>query len=414
MKKTCIIIFLFFHLLGLIISGPIKEVELLDEDIHYLGINIHDYIFLDIEFSCPLGMEYNSFLIMDEKIAIIDTVPKSYEEEWLKKISDLLYNKFEKYPDYFIIQSLEPDQIGCLESLMKKYPEMKLVSSSQTFQISENYFGTDFKDKRIIVNEGETLSLGSHTLMFVDAPLLRYPGGILTYEKKSKVLFSSKFFGNFGGAGIHDKWESEARRYYYALLAKYNKQAHLLTEKVGVLNIKMICPFYGPLLDGDVSQYIKLYDTWTNNIPQEDGIVIAYTADHGDLKPAMEKLAEILRGLGKKVILYNLSYMYVDYVVADTFRYSKLVIATTSFNNEISAHLRNYISHLTERNYQSRVVGLIDSGTWSSYIRPLIKKRLSKFPNIKYCDPIEIITSVNDDTINKLNKFAKSLVDTQL
>lgn len=383
----------------------------LDESIQYIGVDEHDYIFLDQEYSCPLGMDYNSYIIMDKKIAIIDTVPKKYCSIWINNLYEVLGIKT---PDYIIIQSIEPDQSGCLEELIKLFPNIEIIASSKFFQMSWTYFNTDFQEKRYLVKEGETLSIGDHEFLFIYTPFVRWPETIMTYEKETKTLFSGKLFGNFGGSS-EEKWADEARRYYFAMLAGHPKHIHLAVDKVSVVDVKVVCPFNGPLFKGNkVAEYVKLYDTWSSNVPEQEGVLIVYNADHGDFKPLIGKLAEIFKEKGKSVKTVNIAYNYADYVVADAFRYSKLVIATTSFNNEMNPYLKSFINYLIEREYQNRVVGIIGNGTWTKFINFEIMQKLNELRNIKIIDSIEIINPLSCEKDNELEKFAKSLFDTKV
>lgn len=402
--------FLFFNILfG--VSFSLYFTEGLESEIHYIGVDDHDYIFIDRQYSCPLGMDFNSYVIMDEKITIIDTVPSKYCDQWIVKLFDVILVKI---PDYIIIHSIEPDQAGCLEEVIKRFPKIKIVASSKFFQLSTIYFGTDFQYNRIMPKEGNELSIGKHEFIFISSAFARWPDSMLSYERTTKTLFSGKLFGNFGGAS-EEKWVNEARRYYFAMLAGHPKHIQQAVDKVSVFDISKILPFHGPIFKGEkVLEYVGLYEKWSKMIPEDDGVLIAYTYDHGDYKPVITKLTEIFKAMGKNVFSVNLSYNDVDYVVADAFRYAKMVIATTSFNKEINPYVKNFIDELETRDYQNRVVGFIESGTWARFTSLELLKRINKCRNIKLINSIEIINPLASENDKELEKFAKTLIDTKL
>ena len=341
-------------------------------DIKYIGVNDRQIDLFEGQYVVPNGMSYNSYAIIDEKIAIMDTVDKNFTHEWLDNIQLALNNKV---PDYLIIQHMEPDHSANIANFMKTYPNTKIVSSAKAFAMMKSFFGTDFPDRQIVVGEGDTLSLGEHTLTFVTAPMVHWPEVIVTYDSKDKVLFSADGFGKFGALDADEDWACEARRYYFGIVGKYGAQVQALLKKAAPLDISIICPLHGPVLTENLGYYLNLYNTWSSYIPESEGIMIAYTSVYGNTKKAVELLAEKLKSKGApKVVLCDLAREDMAEAVEDAFRYNKLVLATTTYNGEIFPFMKHFIDALTERAYQNRTVAFIENGSWSPLAAKIMKK----------------------------------------
>ncbi|MDY3716221.1 MAG: flavodoxin domain-containing protein, partial [Blautia sp.] len=333
------------------------------KDIKYVGVNDHDVDLFEGQYVVPNGMAYNSYVIMDEKIAVMDTVDARFKHEWLDQIGALLGDR---HPDYLIIQHMEPDHSANIANFMQLYTDTTIVSSAKAFTMMKQFFGTEFDDRRIVIKEGDTLSLGKHTLAFVAAPMVHWPEVMVTYDTCDKVLFSADGFGKFGALDVEEDWACEARRYYIGIVGKYGKQVQNLLKKAAGLDIQIICPTHGPVLTENLGYYLNLYNTWSSYAVEEEGIVIAYTSVYGNTRKAVEILAEKLRAKGcPKVVVNDLARCDMAEAVEDAFRYSKLVLATTTYNAGIFPFMRDFIEHLTERDYQNRVVGLIENGSWA-------------------------------------------------
>ncbi|MBQ2756090.1 MAG: FprA family A-type flavoprotein, partial [Oscillospiraceae bacterium] len=333
------------------------------KDIKYIGVNDHKIDLFEGQYTVPNGISYNSYAIIDEKIAIMDTVDVSFLHEWMDNIQNTLG---ERKPDYLVVQHMEPDHSANIFNFVKTYPEVTVVSSAKAFAMMKNFFGTDFEGNRIVVGEGDTLSLGSHQLTFVTAPMVHWPEVIVTYDSTDKVLFSADGFGKFGALDVDEPWDDEARRYYIGIVGKYGAQVQSLLKKASGLDIKMICPLHGPVLKENLGHYIGKYAVWSGYQPEEEGIVVAYTSVYGNTKKAVMQLVEKLNANGcPKVALYDLARCDMAAAVADAFRYSKLVLATTTYNADIFPFMREFIDHLTERNFSNRTVALIENGSWA-------------------------------------------------
>ncbi|MBQ9129810.1 MAG: FprA family A-type flavoprotein, partial [Clostridia bacterium] len=332
-------------------------------DIKYIGVNDHNIDLFEGQYIVPNGMAYNSYAIVDEKIAIMDSVDVNFGGEWLENIETALEGR---KPDYLVVQHMEPDHSANIANFINAYPEAKIVSSAQAFKMMKNFFGTDFQDKQVVVGEGSTLSLGTHELTFITAPMVHWPEVIVTYDKTDKVLFSADGFGKFGALDVEEDWACEARRYYIGIVGKYGAQVQALLKKASALDIEIICPLHGPVLNDNLGYYIGLYDTWSSYRPEEEGVVIAYTSVYGNTKKAALKLAELLEAKGcPKVAVNDLARCDMAEAVEDAFRYSKLVLATTTYNADIFPFMRQFIDHLTERNYRNRTVAFIENGSWA-------------------------------------------------
>lgn len=377
-------------------------------DIKYIGVNDHNIDLFEGQYVVPNGMAYNSYVIVDEKIAIMDTVDAAFTHEWLDNIQNALDGKA---PDYLIVQHMEPDHSANILNFSKAYPETVIVSSAKAFAMMKNFFGTDFAEKRIVVGEGDTLSLGKHTLTFVTAPMVHWPEVIVTYDSFDKVLFSADGFGKFGALDAKEDWACEARRYYIGIVGKYGAQVQALLKKAAGLDISIICPLHGPVLTENLSYYIDLYNTWSSYQPEEDGIVIAYTSVYGNTRKAVMLLAEKLKACGcPKVVVNDLARCDMAEAVEDAFRYGKLVLATTTYNAEIFPFMREFINHLTERNFSNRTVAFIENGSWAPLAAKVMKGMLEKSKNLTYADTtVRIMSALNEESMADLNSLADEL-----
>ena len=331
-------------------------------DIKYIGVNDRKIDLFEGQYIVPEGMSYNSYAIIDEKIAIMDTVDVNFTHEWLDNIQNTLGNR---KPDYLVVQHMEPDHSANIVNFVKAYPDAKIVASAKAFVMMKNFFGQDFQDRQIVVAEGSTLSLGKHTLTFYTAPMVHWPEVIVTYDAYDRVLFSADGFGKFGALDAEEDWACEARRYYIGIVGKYGAQVQALLKKAATLDIEKICPLHGPVLEENLPYYIGLYNTWSSYQPEEEGIVIAYTSVYGNTKKAVLQFADKLRANGcPKVVVNDLARCDMAEAVEDAFRYSKLVLATTTYNADVFPFMREFINHLTERNYSNRTVAFIENGSW--------------------------------------------------
>ena len=377
-------------------------------DIKYIGVNDHAIDLFEGQYIVPNGISYNSYAIIDDKIAIMDTVDASFTHEWLDNIEGTLAGR---KPDYLIVQHMEPDHSANIMNFVRAYPDAKIVSSAKAFAMMKNFFGTDFADRQIVVGEGDTLSLGRHTLTFVTAPMVHWPEVIVTYDSTDKVLFSADGFGKFGALDVEEDWACEARRYYIGIVGKYGTQVQALLKKASGLDIQAICPLHGPVLTENLGYYIGLYNTWSSYQPEEDGIVIAYTSVYGNTKRAVLMLADMLRAKGcPKVVVNDLARVDMAEAVEDAFRYSKIVLATTTYNAEIFPFMREFISHLTERNFSNRTVALIENGSWAPLASKIMRGMLEKCKNLTFCDTgVRILSALNDESSAQLEALANEL-----
>ncbi len=377
-------------------------------DIRYIGVNDHQVDLFEGQYVVPNGMSYNSYAILDEKIAIMDTVDANFTHEWLDNIQNTLEGRT---PDYLVVQHMEPDHSANIMNFVKAYPNAKIVSSAKAFAMMQNFFGTDFADKQIAVGEGDTLSLGRHELHFVAAPMVHWPEVIVTYDSTDKVLFSADGFGKFGALDVEEDWACEARRYYIGIVGKYGAQVQSLLKKAAGLDIEVICPLHGPVLKENLGYYFNLYNTWSSYQPEEDGIVIAYTSVYGNTKKAVLQLAEKLKANGcPKVVVNDLARCDMAEAVEDAFRYSKLVLATTTYNAEIFPFMREFINHLTERNFQNRTVAFIENGSWAPLAAKVMRDMFAKSKNIIYADTtVRILSALNEESTGQLDALADEL-----
>ncbi|MBQ8869541.1 MAG: flavin reductase [Oscillospiraceae bacterium] len=380
----------------------------ISDSIKYIGVNDHKVDLFEGQYVVPNGMAYNSYAIIDDKIAIMDTVDASFTHEWLDNIQNTLGNR---KPDYLIVQHMEPDHSANIANFVKAYPDAKLVSSAKAFAMMKNFFGTDFTDKQIVVGEGDTLSLGKHNLSFVTAPMVHWPEVIVTYDSTDKVLFSADGFGKFGALDVEEDWACEARRYYIGIVGKYGAQVQALLKKAASLDIQTICPLHGPVLTENLGYYLNLYNTWSSYQSESEGIVIAYTSVYGNTKKAVMQLKEKLEANGcPKVVVNDLARCDMAEAVEDAFRYNKLVLATTTYNAEIFPFMREFINHLTERNFQNRTVALIENGSWAPLAAKVMRSMFEKSKNITFTETtVKILSALNEESGAQLNALADEL-----
>lgn len=378
------------------------------DDIKYIGVNDYKIDLFEGQYAVKNGMAYNSYAIIDEKTAIMDTVDKNFGDEWLDNINKLLDAR---EPDFLIVQHMEPDHSANIANFMKKYNNTKIVASSKAFAMMKNFFGTDFSDRQIVVGEGDTLSLGKHNLTFVTAPMVHWPEVIVTYDSTDKVLFSADGFGKFGTIDADEPWIDEARRYYIGIVGKYGVQVSNLLKKASTLDIQMICPLHGPVLNENLSYYIDLYTTWSSYDYEEEGITIAYSSVYGNTEKAAQLLADELKIRGNKnVTLFNLNRCDISEAVSNSFRYNKLVLASITYNGDVFPSMREMIAHLTERNFQNRTIAIIENGSWAAIAGKTIKNNFEKSKNITFTDTsVKIMSALNEENINQIKILAEEL-----
>ena len=381
---------------------------MIPQDIKYVGVDDHELDLFEGQYHVPNGMAYNSYAILDEQIAIMDSVDARFTQVWLDNIRSALG---ERTPDYLIVQHMEPDHSGSILSFMAAYSEAKLVASARAFVMLKNFFGADFSERRIVVGEGDTLSLGSRELTFVTAAMVHWPEVIVTYDSKDKVLFSADAFGKFGALDVEEDWACEARRYYIGIVGKYGAPVQTLLKKTAAFDIQAICPLHGPALTENLGYYIGLYNTWSTYAVEEEGVVIAYTSIYGNTKKAVEQLAERHREKGcGKVVVNDLARCDMAEAVEDAFRYSKLVLATTTYNGGIFPFMQEFIHHLTERNYSNRFVAFIENGSWAPAAARVMKGMLEKSKNLTYADTtVTIVSALNEASSAQLSALADEL-----
>ena len=381
---------------------------MITNDLKYIGVNDHEIDLFEGQFIVPDGMAYNSYAIIDEKIAIMDSVERKFTEEWLNKIKEAVG---ERQPDYLIVHHMEPDHSANIRNFLQTYPEAKVVASANAFRMMQNFFGTDFSDRRIVIKDGDKLNLGKHELTFLTAPMVHWPEVIMTYDACDKVLFSADAFGKFGALDVEDEWECEARRYYFGIVGKYGPQVQAVLKKIAALDIQSICPLHGPALKENVDHYIGLYDTWSSYGVESEGVVIAYTSIYGHTKAAVELLAQKLEEKGcPKVVLTDLARSDWAEAVEDAFRYGKLVLATTTYNADIFPDMKHFIQHLAERNFQNRTVGLIENGSWAPKAAGIMKEMLSECKNLTFTDTtVKILSALNEESIAQVEALAQEL-----
>ena len=378
------------------------------KDIKYIGVNDHEIDLFEGQYVVPNGMAYNSYAILDAQVAIMDTVDIRFTHEWLDNIASALGSR---KPDYLIVQHMEPDHAGNIANFMKIYPDAQIVASAKAFTMMQQFFGTDYADRRIVVGEGDTLPLGAHTLTFVTAPMVHWPEVIVTYDSCDKVLFSADGFGKFGALDVEEEWDCEARRYYIGIVGKYGAQVQRLLKKAAELDIQIICPTHGPVLTENLGHYINLYDIWSSYRPETEGIMIAYTSVYGHTKEAVQLLANKLNAKGcPKVVVCDLAREDMAEAVEDAFRYSKLVLATTTYNAEIFPFMREFINHLTERGYQNRTVALMENGSWAPLAAKTMMSMLEPCKNITYTKTtVKILSALSDESRKQIEDLSEEL-----
>ncbi len=378
------------------------------KDIKYIGVNDRVTDLFEGQYKIPNGISYNSYVIIDEKIAIFDTVDQRFTHEWLDNIQNVLNGRS---PDYLIIQHMEPDHSANIHNFMKTYPETVIVASQKAFEMLNGFFGTDFSDRRIIVKEGDSLSLGAHTLKFFSAPMVHWPEVIVTYDETEKVLFSADGFGKFGDLNADEGWADEARRYYIGIVGKYGVQVQNLLKKAATLEIEKICPLHGPVLSENLGYYLNLYDIWSSYGVEDDGIVVAYTSVYGNTKKAVDLLVEKLAANGAPAVkVFDLARCDMSLAVSESFRYGKLVLATTTYNSEIFPFMREFINHLTERGFKNRMVALIENGSWAPMASKVMTKMLEGSKNLKFCEnQVTIKSALSSESTEQIENLANEL-----
>ena len=377
-------------------------------DIKYIGVNDHQVDLFEGQYVVPNGMSYNSYAIMDEKIAIMDTVDQNFTDEWLGNIEATLGGR---KPDYLVVHHMEPDHSANIDNFLNAYPEAVVVSSAKAFAMMKNFFGKDYADRRIVVGEGDTLALGEHTLTFVTAPMVHWPEVIVSYDSRDKVLFSADGFGKFGALDAEEDWACEARRYYIGIVGKYGPQVQSLLKKAAGLDIAIICPLHGPVLTENLGYYVNLYDIWSSYRVESEGVVIAYTSVYGNTKAAAELLARKLEEKGcPKVTVTDLARDDMAEAVEDAFRYGKLVLATTTYNGDVFPFMKEYIHHLTERNYQNRTVAFMENGSWNPTANKVMKNMLAASKNLTFAqNEVKILSALSDDSAAQIEALAEEL-----
>ena len=378
------------------------------KDIRYIGVNDHQVDLFEGQYKVPNGMAYNSYVILDEKTAVMDTVDQHFTHEWLDNLQNALNGR---QPDYLVIQHMEPDHSANIAAFMKVYEKTTIVSSQKAFEMMENFFGTSYEERRLIVKEGDSLSLGKHVLNFVAAPMVHWPEVIMTYDSYERALFSADAFGKFGALDVEEDWLDEARRYYIGIVGKYGKQVLSVLKKASSLDISMILPLHGPFLYKNLGYYLNLYQTWASYEAEKDGVVICYTSVYGHTKKAVEQLAQQLKDFNApEVKVYDLARDDMSKAVADAFAYGKLVLATTTYNADIYPFMKEFIHHLTERNFQNKHIGLIENGSWAPLAAKTMKDLLASSPNLTFVNPIvRIRSAVNDTNRQEIEDLAKVL-----
>ena len=378
------------------------------KDIVYLGVNDHAVDLFESQYSVPNGMAYNSYLIMDDQTVVMDTVDAHFTDEWITKIAAALGDRA---PDYLVVQHMEPDHAGSIDAFARAYPTTKIVSSAKAFVMMQQFFGTDYTDRRIVVKEGDTLPLGHHTLHFVTSPMVHWPEVIMTYDDADKVLFSADAFGKFGALDVEEEWLPEARRYFIGIVGKYGVQVQAVLKKAAGLDIETICSLHGPILHKEqLADVLAAYDTWSAYRPETDGILVAYTSIYGHTADAAEQLAEELRTKGQQVVVMDLARCDMAEAVAQAFRFSKLVLATPTYNGDVFPFTKTFIEHLTERNYQNRTVALMENGSWAPTAARVMRKMFEASKNLTILDEtVTVKGSLDDASTTQLHALADAL-----
>ncbi len=384
------------------------------DDVKYVGVNDHEIDLFESQFKVPDGMSYNSYVILDDKIAVMDSVDENFGEQWLENIKNVLKNDAGgRIPDYLVVHHMEMDHSANIKKFIENYPDTKIVASKMAFSIMKNLFGTDFTENQIVVAEGSVLELGKHTLEFIAAPNVHWPEVVFSYDKTSKILFSADAFGKFGALDVQDdNWDDEARRYYFGIVGKFGNFVQQVLKKLSNVNITTICPLHGPVLTENLEHYIKLYDTWSSYQPENEGVLIAYTSVYGHTRQAVEKLAQILIDKGcQKVFTVDLARNEMSKCVEDAFRYDKLVLATTTYAGDIFPFMKEFILQLTERNFQNRKIALIENGSWVPNAAKVMTSLFEKSKDITFTpSKVTIKTAMNDETVKLLENLADEIL----
>ncbi len=378
-------------------------------DIKYIGVNDHQTDLFEGQFDVPNGIAYNSYVILDEKIAVTDTADKNFGDEWFCNLDKVLDGK---KPDYLIVHHMEPDHSANIDAFLKKYPEAQVVATAKAFNMMKGFFGEDYADRRIVAGEGDTLCLGEHTLTFFTAPMVHWPEVMVSYDSKDKVVFSADGFGKFGALDAEEDWACEARRYYFGIVGKYGAQVQALLKKLATLEVEIICPLHGPVLNENLGYYINLYDIWSSYGVESDGIVVAYTSVYGNTKAAAELIAQKLREKGcPKVVVTDLARDDMHEAVEDAFRYGKLVLATTTYNGDMFPFMKEFINHLTERFYQNRTVAFVENGSWGPVAAKMMRKMFESSKNITFAETVvQIKSALNDESIAAIDALCDELM----
>ncbi len=379
----------------------------ISDTIRYVGVNDHDVDLFEGQYVVPNGMAYNSYIILGEKVAVMDTVDAHFTAAWLDNLSTALEGRT---PDYLVVQHMEPDHAGSIDAFLAAYPATQVVSSAKAFTMMQNFFGSDYADRRVVVGDRDTLDLGGRILTFVTAPMVHWPEVIVTYDSKDKVLFSADGFGKFGALDVEEDWACEARRYYIGIVGKYGNPVQTLLKKAAALDIQTICPLHGPVLTEDLGYYLGLYNTWSSYAPEEEGVVVAYASVYGHTKAAAELLAAELEKLGAKVAVHDLARCDMAEAVEDAFRYSKLVLASITYNGTVFPCMRNFIEELAERNYSRRTVALLENGSWGPMAAKVMRGMLEKCKDITWAEnAVTVRSAVHEDTEAQIRALAEEL-----
>lgn len=380
----------------------------ISDNVKYIGVFDTETDLFEGQYKIPDGISYNSYVIIDEKIAVLDTVDKNFGDEWLKNLSAVLGDK---KPDYLVVHHMEPDHSANIARFMNVYPEATIVSSAAAFRMMQNFFGTAFENRRLLVGENDELSLGKHTLKFIAAPMVHWPEVIMSYEVSEKILFSADGFGRFGSTDEKDDWADEARRYYIGIVGKYGVQVQAVLKKAAALEIAKICPLHGPVLTKNIGEYVKLYDIWSSYAVETDGTVIAYASVYGNTEKAAKLLAEKLEDKGEKVKIYDLARTDVSEAVAAAFRYGKLVLASITYNTDVFPYMKEFINHLTERDFKNRTVAFIENGSWAPTAAKTMRTMLEKCKNLVFAETtVKITSALNESSETQIEKLADELV----
>jgi flavorubredoxin len=377
------------------------------DSVKYIGVNDKKIDLFEGQYKVPNGVSYNSYVILDTKIAVMDTVDAAFGDEWLANLQTILGKRT---PDYLVVQHMEPDHSANIINFLNAYPGTTVVASAKAFAIAKNFFGNDFSDNRIVVSEGSRLSLGERELLFLTAPMVHWPEVIVTYDTKDKILFTADGFGKFGALDHEEEWDDEARRYYIGIVGKYGAQVKALLKKAAGLDIEKICPLHGPVLEKDLSHYLSLYDTWASYIPEKEGVVIAYSSIYGNTKRAAAELYEMIKDK-TEAKLFDLSRCDIHEAIANAFKYSKLVLASSTYNADVFPKMHEFIHGLTERNFDNRTVGLIENGSWAPMAAKVMREMLSGTKNVTFTDTtVKILSAVNDESRLAIKELAEELI----